>query len=296
MGKFIDNAITDAGRILLADVQIGATFTPTKIVIGSGKMPPGTTARTISAVVTPVIELAINKKERANDGTVVIGGIYSNETIREDFYFRELALFAKAVKADGSPTQEVLYSYGNAGELADLMPAYTSGSPVERQIDLVTYIGNDTKVDVAVTSGMYISKVEKGVAGGVATLDTTGKVPVGQLPSLDFVPTSDKGNPNGVATLDSTGKVPAEQMINAFDALAMQAGNRTTDTLTTQDGLDTWTSVITDASGHEVARKVDVEGVQSDGKAMWTTTITIGDKVVTVVDTETATGWTREVR
>ena len=296
MGKFIDNAITDAGRILLAEVQMGATFTPTKIVIGSGKMPPGTTARTISAVVTPIIELTINKKERANDGTVVIGGIYSNETIREDFYFRELALFAKAAKSDGSATQEVLYSYGNAGELADLMPAYTSGSPVERQIDLVTYIGNDTKVDVAVTSGMYISKVEKGVAGGVATLDATGKVPVGQLPSLDFVPTSDKGKPNGVAMLDSTGKVPAEQMINAFDAFAMQAGHRTTDTLTTQDGLDTWTSVITDASGTDVARKVDVEGVQSDGKSMWTSTITIGDKVVTVVDTETATGWTREVR
>lgn len=295
MGKFIDNAITDAGRILLADVQIGATFTPTKIVIGSGKMPPGTTARTISAVVTPVIELAINKKERANDGTVVIGGIYSNETIREDFYFRELALFAKAVKADGSPTQEVLYSYGNAGELADLMPAYTSGSPVERQIDLVTYIGNDTKVDVTVTSGMYISKVEKGAAGGVATLDDAGKVPERQLPSLDFVPTSDKGKPNGVATLDSTGKVPAEQMINAFDALAMQAGNRTTDTLTTQDNLDTWTSVITDASGHEVARKVDVES-RNGNFSVWTSTITIGDKVVTIVDTESATGWTREVR
>lgn len=87
-----------------------------------------------------------------------------------------------------------------------------------------------------------------------------------------------------------------DKMGRDFDALAMQAGNRTTDTLTTQDGLDTWTSVITDAGGNEVARKVDVEGVQSDGKAMWTTTITIGDKVVTVTDTETANGWTREVR
>ena len=296
MGKFIDNAITDAGRILLADVQMGAVFTPTKIVIGSGKMPPGTTARTISAVVTPVIELTINKKERANDGTVVIGGIYSNETIREDFYFRELALFAKAVKSDGSPTQEVLYSYGNAGELADLMPAYTSGSPVERQIDLVTYIGNDTKVDVTVTSGMYISKVEKGAAGGVATLDDNRKVPKEQLPPLDFVPNSDRGKPNGVATLDSTGKVPPEQMINAFDAVAMQPGNRTTDTLSTSDNLDTWTSVITDAGGHEVARKVDKEGRQPDGKAMWTTTITIGDKTVTVTDKETDNGWTREVK
>ena len=98
--------------------------------------------------------------------------------------------------------------------------------------------------------------------------------------------------------------------LRSFDALAMQPGHRTTDTLTTQDGLDTWTSVITDAGGHEVARKVDVEGripipPPNSGErgllplplfAQWTTTITIGDKVVTIVDTETANGWTREVK
>ena len=86
-----------------------------------------------------------------------------------------------------------------------------------------------------------------------------------------------------------------DKMGRDFDRLSLQPGNRTTDTLTTQDGLDTWTSVITDASGHEVARKVDVES--SKGSLfVWTSTITIGDKVVTIVDTETATGWTREVR
>lgn len=94
---------------------------------------------------------------------------------------------------------------------------------------------------------------------------------------------------------DGAGAV-VEEALRSFDRLSMQAGNRTTDTLTTQDGLDTLTSVITNASGHEVARKVDKEGKQSDGKAMWTSTITIGDKVVTVVDTETDSGWTREVR
>ena len=86
-----------------------------------------------------------------------------------------------------------------------------------------------------------------------------------------------------------------EEAIGTFEYLAGCKGNRTTDTLTTQDGLDTWTSVITDASGNEVARKVDVES-RNGSFAVWTSTITIGDKVVTVVDTETANGWTREVR
>ena len=295
MGSFKDNAITDAGRILLGDVQMGATFTPTKLVLGSGQLTAGVTPRTIKNVVVPVIELTPNKKQRSNDGTFIVGGLYSNEKINDGFYFRELALYAKAVWKDGRETTEVLYSYGNAGNLADYMPAYSAGTPVERQIDIAIYVGNDTKVDLTIASGMYVAVVEKGAAGGVATLDDTGKVPEGQLPALDFVPTSDKGKPNGVATLDETGRVPSEQMINAFDALAMQAGNRTTDTLTTQDGLDTWVSVITDASGNEVARKVDVES-RNGSFAVWTSTITIGSETTTIIDRETATGWEREVQ
>lgn len=86
-----------------------------------------------------------------------------------------------------------------------------------------------------------------------------------------------------------------DKMGQDFAGLSVQPGNRTTDTLSTSDNLDTWTSVITDASGHEVARKVDVES-RNGNFAVWTSTITIGDKVVTIVDTETANGWTREVR
>lgn len=86
-----------------------------------------------------------------------------------------------------------------------------------------------------------------------------------------------------------------DKMGQDFAGLSVQPGNRTTDTLSTSDNLDTWTSVITDAGGHEVARKVDVES-RNGNFAVWTSTITIGGNVVTVVDTETATGWTREVR
>lgn len=95
--------------------------------------------------------------------------------------------------------------------------------------------------------------------------------------------------------VESNTALVVEEALRSFDRLSTKAGNRTTDTLTTQDGLDTWTSVITDASGHEVAREVDVES-RNGNFAVWTSTITIGDKVVTIVDTETATGWTREVR
>ncbi len=185
MANFQNNAITDAGRMLLSHVQMGAVFEPTKIVIGSGYLPSGTTPRTITAVVTPVKTLTINKKKRANDGTVTMGGVYTNQDITMDFYFRELALYAKATYEDGTAIAEVLYSYGNAGDAAELMPAYTSGQPVERQMDIVTYIGNDSKVNLTVESGVYVTQEQLAEAledagGGLVVIPPGEDIPVSQ--------------------------------------------------------------------------------------------------------------------
>ena len=194
MGVFANNAITDVGRILLADVQAGAVFTPTRVVIGSGSMPSGKTAASMTAVVTPVKSLTINKKLRTPDGRFICGGVYTNEDITEAFYFRELALYAKAVylNADGSVGSEgpeTLYSYGNAGATADLMPAYGTNAVVERQIDLVTWVGNTATVNMTIESGLggFIPITEKGQAGGVATLGADGLIPPEQMPPMDYV-------------------------------------------------------------------------------------------------------------
>lgn len=165
MGVF-SNSITNRGRILLGDAQVGAVFEATRIVMGSGHIPSGFTAATMTNVVTPVIELGINKKKRAGDGTVTFGGVYSNENITEAFYFREFALFARVQYADGTYSDEVLYSYGNAGNNADLMPAYSTSTIVEKQMDLVTWVGNETQVNLTIESGLYLHHAEKHAASG----------------------------------------------------------------------------------------------------------------------------------
>lgn len=57
-----------------------------------------------------------------------------------------------------------------------------------------------------------VLRTEVGVAGGLATLNSSGKVPSSQLPSLDFIPTSQKAAAGGVASLDNAGKVPVNQI------------------------------------------------------------------------------------
>ena len=173
---------------MLAEAQAGAVFTPTRLVIGSGAIPNGKTAQTMTDVVAAVKSLDINKKQRTPDGKAIFGAVYSNEDITTAFYFRELALYAKPVhlNEDGSVASEgaeVLYCYGNAGNNADYMPAYSTSTVVEKQIDLVTYVGNDTQVDLTVESGVYASKEELAAVTATANgaVKKTGDTMTGEL-------------------------------------------------------------------------------------------------------------------
>lgn len=158
MGTFSTQGITAVGRMLLATVQAGAEFTATRLVMGSGTMQAGITVDNITAVIAPVKELAIIKKERTNDAKVIFGGVYSNQDIQTAFYFREFALYAKAKLSDGTFTDEVLYAYGNSGDTADLMPAYSTNTNIEKQLDLIVYVGNNTAVNLTVDSTAYVSQ------------------------------------------------------------------------------------------------------------------------------------------
>lgn len=158
-----NNAITENGRLMLAHAQAGAVLIPTRIVLGSGNIPAGQTAATMTAVVSPVKELSVNKKEPAPDGKYIVGGVYTNADINTAFYFRELAVYMRAEyrDADGTVTRnvaEILYAYGNSGTTADYMPAYSTSTVVEKQIDLVVWVGNSATVDLTIDSGVYMTR------------------------------------------------------------------------------------------------------------------------------------------
>ena len=78
----------------------------------------------------------------------------------------------------------------------------------------------------------YVPNSQKGAAGGVATLDSSGKVPSAQLPSMDYIPTSQKGAASGVAELDSTGRVPSSQL----PSYVLEFTNRAAFPATGEDG------------------------------------------------------------
>ena len=74
-----------------------------------------------------------------------------------------------------------------------------------------------------------------GAASGIASLDSNGKVPSAQIPSLNFIPTSEKDAASGVAGLDSNSKVKASEASSHIVAVSSNKTLALTDAGTFQN-------------------------------------------------------------
>lgn len=109
---------------------------------------------------------------------------------------------------------------------SDALPAAAAALANEKQDKLTgtqgQVVGFDSSGNAIAQSDPFIPMTQKGQAGGVASLDSSGKVPAGQLPEMDFIPDTEKGEANGVATLGADGKltdgqVPAASKVGYTD-------------------------------------------------------------------------------
>ena len=142
MAAFINNDITTAGLIVLAKGVAGQKINYTKIVLGDGYLEEGQSPRTLTGVVSPKATVDITKLKINGDET-------------EGFYYRELGLYAE----DPDPeVGEVLYCYGNCGDLAEWIPPSGGATIVEKTIDIVTAIGTATNVTAYIPADAYATK------------------------------------------------------------------------------------------------------------------------------------------
>jgi len=153
MGDFNITA-TNAGLLLIAKGQTGAKIEFTKFVIGDGELSVGSDFSAVTAVVNPVLTLALTRMVMNTDGTATIGSSFDNSDLNAGFYYRELALFANDPD-DG----EILYAYGNRGENADWIPPHGQ-TAVEKLVEIIAIIGNAENVTATIASGIYAMKSE----------------------------------------------------------------------------------------------------------------------------------------
>ena len=157
MAAFINNDITAAGLIVLAKGAAGEKINYTRIVLGDGYLEEGQTPRSLTDVVNPRATIDITKLKVNTDGTAAVGGVFSNDQTSDGFYYRELGLYAE----DPDPAVgEVLYCYGNCGDLAEWIPPTGGATIVEKTIDIITVIGTATKVTAYIPADAYATKLD----------------------------------------------------------------------------------------------------------------------------------------
>lgn len=158
-------AVTDAGLSMITDTAFGGTIIFTGILLGSGST--SESAQSMSSLVKEEVSLPISSCTK-NGSTVVLKAELQPDDVTETFTWREVGIKAKS-SSDGV---EILYAYGNAGNLGDTIPGPESGTLDERILEFSVIVGNTSNVVAELKSGLYVSKEELEIVakGMVVTL------------------------------------------------------------------------------------------------------------------------------
>lgn len=168
MGAFGGLILTNNGRALQAKAQAGATLNFNRIGIGDGSL-SGQSISDLNALISEKKSLSITKLKTQTGGKAVVGAVLSNQDIVTGFYFRELGVFAQ-----DPDVGEILYCYGNAGAGAEYIPAGGGPDIVEKNIDIVTIVGNASSVSATIESSLVFASQQDldALAGAGRTTET----------------------------------------------------------------------------------------------------------------------------
>ncbi|MBE6070066.1 MAG: hypothetical protein E7211_20610 [Clostridium lundense] len=143
MSNFANAQVTLKGNNLLARALKGETLTFTRIVMGEGEYSGA--IMEAQALVSQKEELNITKLTR-KENIVTIGGLLELGHLTDEFYWRELGVYAK-----GADNVEILYLYGSAGDKASYI---TNTGLDEKLIDINIVVGNARNVSAVIDSSL----------------------------------------------------------------------------------------------------------------------------------------------
>lgn len=150
MGAFGGLILTNKGRNLQAKAQTSVSLVFTRIALGDGTL-SGQNIIDLNVLINQKLSLPISKLKTQTGGKAVVGAILNNSSITSGFYFREIGVFAQ-----DPDIGEVLYCYGNCGTTAEYIPAGGGPDIIEKNIDIVTIVGNANNVSAIIDDSLVI--------------------------------------------------------------------------------------------------------------------------------------------
>lgn len=164
--------LTKSGESLLMRAIAGESITFTRFKAGDGYLPEGQDGTELTDLVSEVLDFDITDTDDSRTGLVAITGGFDSGDVEEDFYFRELGIFAR-----GEDNAEVLYAYANDGSGAGLLRAISTQTVTEQKVTMIVTVGDAENINVVYTP-------EDMTVFGTYTGDGTVK----KLISLGFTP------------------------------------------------------------------------------------------------------------
>lgn len=145
--------LTNKGIELLTNLLNGHNIQFTTIKMGDGTKPSDISG--LTDLVSVKQTLAVARNSIVDQRTMLIGANLYGSLVEQDFYWREVGLFAKDLDGDGV---EYLFSYDNAGDEASFIPA--GGAVAEQLIDLNVIVGNVDNVVIEINKSLVYATIQ----------------------------------------------------------------------------------------------------------------------------------------
>lgn len=148
--SFAEGALfTDKGKILHAKAIAGAELVFTRLAMGDGELGSSQSSTELTALISEKLSVNITGLKVLTGGMATVKGVMSNTGLAAGFYWREIGLFATDPD-DG----EILYCYGNAGTLAEYIPAGSGSEILEKVIGITAIVSNVASVSATIAESM----------------------------------------------------------------------------------------------------------------------------------------------
>lgn len=139
--------LTAEGKKLAAKTLQSKTLKFLNFKVGNGEIDNIESIEGLTDLVNPLLSFNITKNLVENDTQVAVKGLFSNINITEDFYLKELGLYAK----DPDTSNNILFAYVNFGDKAEFI-ANSSTERKEIYYDLIISVGNSNYVEININS------------------------------------------------------------------------------------------------------------------------------------------------
>ena len=153
MAEFNNSAMTRWGNMAAAQALAGKKLVFTRIAFGDGYVPDTTSPEEMTDLVHTCASFAVTRVKVHPENTATIGGTYINDELEHGYWWREVGLFAIMPETG----EAILFSYANAGEYAEWIPASDGTTVFEKRMDLFVYVGSKASVELKVLPDSFIT-------------------------------------------------------------------------------------------------------------------------------------------